>query len=130
MPEHPNVEVVRQGYNAFNNRDTGTLAELIAENVVWHVPGRSSIAGDYYGRETTFAYFERLQELTNGTYQAELHVAVGDDEHVIIVDHSSAKRNGRTYDENELVVFRFRDGRVVEAWQAFISQYAHDNFFI
>jgi uncharacterized protein len=57
MPETPNAEIVRRGYDAFNNGDTSALAALIAENVVWHVPGRSSIAGDYHGRETTFAYF-------------------------------------------------------------------------
>ncbi|MGH3602436.1 MAG: hypothetical protein ACRDQI_00200, partial [Pseudonocardiaceae bacterium] len=59
----------------------------------------------------------------------ELHVAVGDDEHVISVDHSFARRNGNTYDENGLVVFRFRDGRIVEAWQISLSPYAHDAFF-
>jgi ketosteroid isomerase-like protein len=125
----PNVEIVRRGYDAFNNGDTSALAALIAENVIWHVPGRSPIAGDYHGRETTFAYLHHLHEFTNGTYQTELHVAVGDDEHVISVRHSSARRNGRTYDENELVVFRFRDGRIAEAWQAFMSPYAHDAFF-
>lgn len=129
MPEHPNVEIVRRGYDAFNNRNMDALAALVAENVVWHVSGRSLLAGDYHGRETTFAYFDRLHELTNGTYQTELHVAVGSDEHVISIDHSSAKRNGSTYEENELVVFRFRDGRIVEAWQAFMSPYAHDAFF-
>ncbi len=129
MPEHPNVQIVRQSYDAFNNGDTEILAQLIAENVVWHVPGRSSIAGDYQGRETTFAYFDRLHQLTNGTHQTELHVAVGDDEHVISVDHSTARRHSRTYDGNELVVFRFHDRRIVEAWQAFMSPYAHDAFF-
>jgi ketosteroid isomerase-like protein len=129
MPEHPYVEMVRQGYDAVNNGDTDALAQLIAENIVWHVSGRSSIAGDYQGREMTCAYFDRLHELTNGTYQTELHVAVGDDEHVISVDHSSARRDGSTYDENGLVVFRFRDGRIVEAWQISMSPYAHDAFF-
>ena len=128
MPEHPNVEIVRRGYDAFNNRDMDALVALIAENVVWHVSGRSFIAGDYHGREMTFAYFDRLHDLTNGTHQAELHVAVGGDEHVISIDHSSARRNGRTYEENELVVFRFRDGRIVEAWQAFMNPYALDAF--
>ncbi|HEY3241027.1 MAG TPA: nuclear transport factor 2 family protein, partial [Acidimicrobiia bacterium] len=83
MREHPNVETVRRGYEAFNKGDMETLSELMAEDVVWHVPGRSSIAGDYQGREATFAYFGRLDELTDGSYQADLHVAVGDEEHAI-----------------------------------------------
>ena len=30
--------------------DVAPVADLLAENVVWHVPGTSPIAGDYRGR--------------------------------------------------------------------------------
>jgi len=129
VPEHPNVLAVRRGYDAFNKGDTETLIQLFDADVVWHVPGRSSIAGDYDGREATMAYFGRLDELTDGSYHAELQVAVGDEEHVISIDRSTATSGESRYDENELVVFRFRDGRVVEAWQAMMNPYAHDEFF-
>jgi ketosteroid isomerase-like protein len=129
MAEHPNVLAVRRGYDAFNKGDSDTLVQLFDETVVWHVPGRSSIAGDYEGLEAIMAYFGRLDELTDGTYHAELQVAVGDEEHVVSIDRSSATTNGSRYDENELVVFRFRGGRVVEAWQAMMNPYAHDEFF-
>jgi ketosteroid isomerase-like protein len=129
MAEHPNVLAVRRGYDAFNKGDSDTLVHLFDEAVVWHVPGRSSIAGDYQGLEAIMAYFGTLDELTDGTYHAELQVAVGDEEHVISIDRSSASSNGSRYDENELVVFRFRDGLVVEAWQSMMNPYAHDAFF-
>ena len=129
MTAHPNVESIRRGYEAFNHGDLATLSEIMGEDVIWHVPGRSSIAGDYRGRDATFAYFGRLAGLTDGTYQAEVHVAVGDEEHVVSIDHSSASRGDRKYSENELVVFRFQAGQVVEAWQAFMNPYAHDEFF-
>lgn len=129
MPEPPNVENVRKKYDAFNNGDLASVGDLLADDVVWHVPGRSSIAGDYQGREEALAYLGRLAELTGGSYQAELHIAVGDDEHVITIDHSSATRAGKSYGENEIVVFRFRERRIVEVWQAPMSPYAHDDFF-
>jgi ketosteroid isomerase-like protein len=129
MPEHPNIDAVRRGYAAFNKGAMDALSEIVTNDVVWHVPGRSSIAGDYQGREATFDYFSRLQELTNATYQAELHIAVGNDEHVISVDHSSATRGHTRYGETELVVFRFRDGQIAEAWQAPMNIYTHDEFF-
>lgn len=129
MAEHPNVMAVRRGYDAFNKGDIESLNELFEDDVVWHVPGRSPIAGDYRGRDATFAYFERLDELSGGSYQAELQIAVGDDEHVIAIDRSTATTGAASYDADELVVFRFRDGRVVEAWQAMMNLYAHDEFF-
>ena len=129
MAEHPNVTTIRQGYDAFNKGDGETLLPMFDEAVVWHVPGRSPLAGDYRGRDATMAYFARLDELTGGSYQAELQVAVGDDEHVISIDRSSGTRGDARYDENELVVFRFKDGVIVEAWQAMMNVYAHDEFF-
>jgi ketosteroid isomerase-like protein len=129
MPEHPNVVVVRRGYDAFNKGDRDTLSVLMADDVVWHVAGRSSIAGDYEGRAATFAHFGHLHELTAGTYQRELHIAVGDEDHVISVEHGSATRGDASYAETQLVVFRFRDGHVAEAWQAPMNVYAHDEFF-
>jgi len=129
MPEHPNVENIRKRYDAFNNGDLAAVGDLLADDVVWHVPGRSPIAGDYRGREATLTYLGRRAELTGGSYQAELHIAVGDNEHVITVDHTSAARADRAYGENEIVVFRFRDRRIVEVWQAPMNPYAHDAFF-
>ena len=129
MTEHPNVETIRRGYELFNKGDMDALTEVFAEDVVWHVPGRSSIAGDYQGRHATMAYFGRLDELTGGSYQAELRVVVGNDEYAVSIDHSSATRGETSYDADELVVFRLAEGRVVEAWQALMSPYDHDEFF-
>jgi hypothetical protein len=47
MNTNENAEIVRRGYEAFNNADIDTLAELMDENASWHTPGRSPIAGDY-----------------------------------------------------------------------------------
>jgi ketosteroid isomerase-like protein len=57
ITEHPNAELVRRAYEAFNTADTATLTELLDESVSWHTPGRSPLAGDREGREATFAQF-------------------------------------------------------------------------
>ncbi len=43
------------------------VLELLAEDVVWHVPGASPIAGDHRGREQVAAYFERRRRLAVST---------------------------------------------------------------
>ena len=53
MPE--NAAIVRRGYEAFNRGDLKTLTELLGDNVSWHTPGRSPLAGDVVGREAVFA---------------------------------------------------------------------------
>src|SRR5437660_7687899 len=45
---------------------TEPVAEMLADCVVWHVPGTSPIAGDHVGREEVLAYFRRRRELAGG----------------------------------------------------------------
>jgi ketosteroid isomerase-like protein len=64
MRADENAAIVRRGYEAFNSADMNTLTEIFDESAVWHVPGRSSLANDYQGRDATFAYFGRLGQET------------------------------------------------------------------
>lgn len=43
------------------------VVALLAEDIVWHVPGRSPIAGDHRGIEQVIDYFERRRRLANAT---------------------------------------------------------------
>ena len=45
MSEHPNAARLRRGHEAFSSGDMDTLTELIAEDTVWHWPGKSPISG-------------------------------------------------------------------------------------
>lgn len=49
MVDHPNAELLRKGYEAFDKGDMAVLTELFAENVVWHAPGDSPISGEHRG---------------------------------------------------------------------------------
>jgi ketosteroid isomerase-like protein len=64
-----NAEVVRRGSVAFNAADIATLSELMDENVSWHTPGRSPIAGDYLGRDAVFGQFRRYGGDTSRTFK-------------------------------------------------------------
>jgi hypothetical protein len=43
------------------------VVELLAEDVVWHVPGRSPIAGEHRGTAAVVEYFERRRRLADET---------------------------------------------------------------
>ena len=63
MEPQQNVAIMQRAYEAFNTGDMSTLTELMDETV-WHLPGRSSMAGDYQGRGATLAYFGQLAQKT------------------------------------------------------------------
>ena len=124
-----NAAIVRRGYEAFNSGDMETLTEIFDEGAVWHVPGRSSLAGDYQGRDATFALFGRLAQETGGTFRTELQHLIADDELVVGIQRNSAERDGKHQDVDVCLLFKLKDGRVTEGWEHYRDLYAWDEFW-
>ena len=82
--EHPNAEAYRRTADAFRAGYRDALAGLIDEDVVWHVPGMSPLAGEIHGREALFRFFDRLHEVTDGTFMLKEHDVLATDDHVVV----------------------------------------------
>src|SRR5919108_4788042 len=89
MAEHPDAERIRRAFAAFARGDMATMTELIAEDTVWHIPGRGPLSGDHRGRDTVFELFSRLVQGSEGTFTQELHDALGSDEHAVALTHAA-----------------------------------------
>jgi uncharacterized protein len=130
MGPNENVAIMRRAYEAFNTGDIETLTELFDERAVWHLPGRSSMANDYQGRDATLAYFGQIGEKTGGTFRAELQdLAADDDDRVVGIHRSTADRDGKHLDVSDCIVFQLKDGRVIDGREHFEDLYAWDEFW-
>src|SRR4051794_7474970 len=124
-----NVAIMRRAYDAFNTGDMDTLSQLMDETV-WHLPGRSSMAGDYEGRGATLAYFSQLAQKTGGTFRAELQDMAGDgDKRVGGIQRSIADRDKKNLDVANCIVFELKDGKVTEGREHFEDLSAGDEFW-
>jgi hypothetical protein len=130
MGADENVAIMQRAYDAFNAADLDTLTELFDETVVWHLPGRSSMAKDYEGRDATLAYFGQIGQESGGTFQAELQrLFAGADGRVIGLQRSTAERDGKHLDVGNCIVFELKDGKVVDGREHFNDLYAWDEFW-
>ncbi len=129
MAEHPNVDLLKKGYEAFAKGDMATLRELFAESIVWHVPGNSPFSGEHRGRDAVFAFFARLAELSGGTYRVEVHDFLANDEHAVALVRATASRQGRQLDGLDITVYHITNGKVAEAWDFIHEQRASDAFW-
>jgi ketosteroid isomerase-like protein len=130
MTADENVAIMQRAYDAFNAADIDTLTELFDENIVWHLPGHSSMANDYEGRDATLAYFGQIGQESGGTFQAELQqLFAGDDGRVVGLQRSTAERDGKRLDVGNCIVFELRDGKVVDGREYFNDLYAWDGFW-
>jgi ketosteroid isomerase-like protein len=83
---------------------------------VWHVLGSSPLAGEIRGREALFRWFDRLHEVSEGTFTLQEHDVLGTDDHVVALSTMSAVRDGVHINGNVVSVMHFRDGRQREPW--------------
>ena len=130
MGADENVAIMRRAYDAFNTGDIAALTEIFDENMVWHLPGRSSFAEDYQGRDATLGYFGLIGQETAGTFRAELqHLLTDDEDRVVGIQRSTADRDGKHLDVANCIVFELKDGKVKDGREHFEDLYAWDEFW-
>lgn len=126
---HPNEDLLRKAYDAFNSGDMDTLGELFADDAVFHSPGTSAISGDFKGKDAIFAQFAKVAELSDNTYQAELHDVLANDEHAVALHVGKGQKGGNSYENPEVIVAHIRDGKLTEVWDHVLDQKAEEEFF-
>jgi ketosteroid isomerase-like protein len=102
---------------------------LLSDDVVWHWPGRSSVAGDYRGRAAAVGLIQGFGQLTQGRLRVEpIDILEGRD-HLMAFTHVTAQAEGRQLDVVMADAMRFGpDGRVEEYWTLSNDQAAVDAF--
>ena len=102
---------------------------LLNDDIVWHWPGRSSMAGDYRGREAALGLIRGFHRLTGGQLQVEPVDILEGEEFLMAFTHITAQQDDRTLDVMMADAMRFGpDGRVVEYWTLSNDQAAVDSF--
>jgi ketosteroid isomerase-like protein len=112
MNEHPNAELVRR-----------RSPDVLADGVRWHFPGRSTMAGDFEGRDAVVAHLANHDAVANSDVLAVL----ADDRFAIAIEHVTAERDGKRYNRHDVVVYRIKEGAVAEGWHYPESQYEWDD---
>ena len=126
---HPNAELLRGGYDAFAKGDIPNVLGIFAEDIAWHVPGRSPLSGDYRGHQEVVGFFTNAMELSGGTLRVEADEILADGERIIALTTVSAERDGRSWSSPEVHVWRVQDGRAITFREFQGDQEAEDRFW-
>jgi steroid delta-isomerase-like uncharacterized protein len=112
-----NKELVRRYLQAFNERDHGTLADLLAEDVVEHGVHEELHGADEV-REFLESHFETFPDYTGST-----DAVVAEDDTVVVrytargTRASESETGGdRTAEWTGMAMYRVEDERITEVW--------------
>lgn len=110
------AEILCQLFAAYNQDDQDILWQLLAEDVVYHVPARNLFAGNYQGRRAVLDLWARQKEFL-GSQRPE-HIELLDtlvsDEHVVVLTRGEAEGRGKSLTWRGATLYTIRDGQVVE----------------
>lgn len=127
---HPNAQLLRQAYDAFASGDIPTVLGILADDITWHVPGRSPLSGDYKGHQGVLDFFARCQELSDGTLRVGAdEILLADGERVVVLSTLSAERHGQFWSSPEVHVWRVVDGTALEFREFQGDQGSEDEFW-
>lgn len=131
MAEHPNVARCREIYEIIERGNMDQVRALLAEEIVWQVPGRGRFAGPKRGIDEVFAFFEKVGwEASSATFTIKLQDVVADDRHIVTLVHYRHERQDVVFDQDGVELLTLDgDGRI-KGFSAFIrDSAAFDEFF-
>lgn len=128
--EHPHITVLRDFFEAFGRADRDRLSGLVADDLIWHFPGTSPIAGDWHGiaglldgiRATAMA-------LGDGHLGFELLHVYADDTSTVTVHRDYFTGTGNDLDLRFVLYARMASGRIAEVWEMPFDQSESERFF-
>jgi uncharacterized protein len=121
--------LIRRAYRNFESGDLDLLGVVMAQDVMWHEPGRSSFAGHYSGPEEVLGFLRRLRALSGGTFSIEVLDVLSEPERAVVLQRETAVINERTLDVIAAVEVEVHHGKITEVTVYHHDTYAFDEFW-
>ena len=124
-----NADIVRRFQEAMFSNPAQAI-DLLADDAVWHVPGKNLLSRDYRGKAEIAGFFARARELSGGTVRSELLDILGGEHHAVALVRVHAEREGRSLGgQFQAFTFRIENGKIAEFWFMVEDRYAVDAFW-
>ena len=129
MTEDAYESVVRHAYQDFESGDLDLLRVVMGQDVVWHEPGRSPLAGDYKGLEAVLGFLGQLKARSGGTFSVEILDVLSEPERAVVFQRETATRNDKTLDMIAAVDFEIHQQKITEVTVYQADTYQFDEFW-
>ena len=121
-------------FNAYNDAliagDFEAVFATMADDIVWHQPGKSKVSGKVVGKEVLGAHLAQFGASTNGTFRILTNwVSANDDLVAANVTFKAERDNGDNLDMNGIDLFRIKEGKIVEVWLFSSDQAKEDEYW-
>ena len=107
--------------------DWDTAFGYFAEDIEFHIPGRSAFAGHQRGKAAAVDYIQSIRDhYRDGEIELELIDMLASDERVALLVRERFHGDGPPLEIRRANVYRVRDDQIVEIWIFEADQYVVD----
>jgi len=110
--------------------DAGPVRSLLTDDIAWHVPGTSPIAGTYRGIDEVVRYMLARREAAGGTfrmYRVDVLSATGPT--IAVLTDGTASIGGANRHWSTVGLYRLSETRVAECWLLPLDQAEFDDIW-
>ena len=126
----PSEGVIHELNDAYRAWDLARLRTVLADDVVYHIPGRSRFGGDYEGRDTVLALWEEQRSyMSNQPFRVQFADILENDQYLVAITAGEADAEGRHVGTRGANIYRIVDGQIAECWPLYADIYAFDEFW-
>ena len=105
------------------------MTEHVADNIAYHLPARTALGGDFYGKPEVRKALAAIVALSGETFKLELLDVTSSATHAIALVRATAQRQDKFLDARQAHVFEIIGGRIVSIWSYAYDRYAIDEFW-
>lgn len=104
--------------NRFYGGGSGdTFRGLLADDIIWTIPGRNAIAGTYRGMDAVVGYFTRRREIANSTFRLHRRdLLLGEADRIAALTDGTATIAGRSRAWSTVGLYEVRAGLIAACW--------------
>ena len=124
-----NRRLIEGAYAAFARGDIPAVLKVLDPRILWHVPGRGPLSGNYLGHQQVAAFFQRFQELSGGTFRIRIDDVLANEHRVLVLVTESARRRNREWSSPQVHAWTIEHGRASVFWQFQGDQQTEDEFW-
>jgi ketosteroid isomerase-like protein len=117
VTKHPNAPLFEKLYADFAQGNWTSVLSACPELVTFQVPGKSRLAGKFTKQNFAQEYGVKLNELSGGTFQMEVHDILVSDRHATILTTNRVTRGGKTLELRTVHVWRIEDGKPIAGYE-------------